>query len=340
MGCRCCKMIKSYIFEPEEIQSPRHTNETNSYKSDKQESSKSKGNQNSETPVHENELQSEELKRTENKNRYNSTREAYSNHKPALHKEGLGNCVEKSNSAHDDVSSCSGTHPLNPNTNQIKETTPCGNFSQSASSSFTYRTGDLCANGLSQTYEYAKECDPETDDHKKLGSEEPESSRDESSQSAENSSLTESAILDTHNDAIQLPDTDHHPHSNQIINCNALEKDSFSDNYTHSDQTSATIAINQGEDPSLGLPLHKKETFGSLDKALKTESVNVYVKEAIPDWTAPTALIAEDVKHINHKDTNGNTEEEEEEEDAEVAEALAALEAATAGEDYEEDDEY
>lgn len=338
MGCRCCKMIQSYIFDPEEVQSPRHTNEINSYKPDKQDSNISKGNQNSGTLVHKNELQNEVLKRTENKNRINNTKEAFWNHgRTALHEEGIGNCVEKSDNAHNGVNSCSSTYPIpNPNINQVKETSTHENNSQSASS-LANRTGDLYTNGLSQPSESGKERDPETGSHKKPDSEEAESSLDEYSPSTgENNSLTESAILDTQNDAIQLPDTDHH----QTINYNALEKDSFSDNYTHSDQNAESIVINKGEDPGPSLPLHMKENYDSLDKVLKTECINVHVKEDMPDGIASKGLIKEEeVKHTNHKDINGKIEEEEEE-DADVAEALAALEAATAGEDYEEDDEY
>uniref|UniRef100_A0A8C0JE73 Chromosome 4 open reading frame 19 n=1 Tax=Chelonoidis abingdonii TaxID=106734 RepID=A0A8C0JE73_CHEAB len=269
MGCRCCKMIQSYFFDPDDVQSSRYPNEVNSYKPDKQDSNKFKGDQNSETPVHKNELQNDELKRTENKNKLNSTKEAFWNHRgTALDKEGLGNCVEN----------------------------------QSAK---------------------------------------PECSIDENSPSAgENSSLTESAILETQNDAIQLPDLDYLSRGSQTRNYHAPEKDSFSDNYTHSDQNAEYIVINKGEGPSLSLPLHMKENYDSVEEALKTESVNVCVKEDMPDSIASEGLITEarEEKHINHKEINGKIEEEEE--DAEVAEALAALEAATAGEDYEEDEEY
>ncbi|EMP35879.1 Putative protein C4orf19 [Chelonia mydas] len=334
----------SYIFDPEDVQSSRYPNEVNSYKPDKQDGNKFKGDQNNETPVHKNELQNDELKRTENKNRFNNTKEAFWNHKgTALHEEGLGNCIEKSDNAHSGVNSCSGTHPFpNHNTNRIKETIRHGNSSQSASSSLANRTRDLCTNGLSLPNESGKDCDPETGNHKKPDSEEPERSRDENSQSAgENSSLTESAILETQNDAIQLPDLDYLPRDSQTRNYNAPEKDSFSDNYTHSDQNAASIVINKGEDPGLSLPLHMKENYDSVEKGLKTEFVNVCVKEDMPDGLASEGLIteAQEEKHINHKEINGKIEEEEEE-DAEVAEALAALEAATAGEDYEEDEEY
>ncbi|XP_067407677.1 uncharacterized protein C4orf19 homolog [Emydura macquarii macquarii] len=342
MGCRCCKMIQSYIFDPEEVQSPRHINEVNNYKPDKQDSNKFKGHQNSETLVHKNERQNDELKRTENKNRLNSTTEAFWNHRrTALHEEGLGNCVEKSDNAINGVNSHSGTQPIpNPSANRIKETTTHGNSSQSASSSLANSTRDLYTNGLSQPNESGKESDPEEGDHKKPASEEPESSLDENSQSAEeNLSLTESAILETQNDAIQLPDMNYPQHGSQTRNYNTFEKDTFSDNYTHSDQNAESIGINK--DPDLSLPLHMKENYDSLDKALKIESVNVCVKEDMPDGTASEGLIteAQEAKHINHKEINGKIEEEEEE-DAEVAEALAALEAATAGEDYEEDNEY
>uniref|UniRef100_A0A8C8S0A8 Chromosome 4 open reading frame 19 n=1 Tax=Pelusios castaneus TaxID=367368 RepID=A0A8C8S0A8_9SAUR len=338
MGCRCCKIIQSYILDPEDIQSPRYINEVNNYKPDKQDNSKLKGHQNSETQVHKNDLQDDELKRTENKNRLNSTKEAFrDNRRSDLHEDDLGNHVEKSDNAINGVNSCSGMHLIpNPNTNRIEETTIHGNSSQSASSSLANSTRDLYTSELSQPNESGKESDPEEGDYKKPASEEPESSLDEKSQSGgKNLSLTESTILETQNNAIQ-PDLQH---GSQTRNSNTFEKDNFSDNYTHSDQNAESIVINKDHD--LNLPLHMKEHCDSLDRALKTEFVNVCVKEDMPDGIASEGLIrgAQEAKHITHKEINGKIEEEEEE-DAEVAEALAALEAATAGEDYEEDYEY
>ncbi|XP_020141900.1 PDCD10 and GCKIII kinases-associated protein 1 [Microcebus murinus] len=48
MGCRCCKMIQSYLFDPVQVPSPGYVNEVNSCKLDEDDTVKLKGKQSSE----------------------------------------------------------------------------------------------------------------------------------------------------------------------------------------------------------------------------------------------------------------------------------------------------
>ncbi|XP_025949539.2 uncharacterized protein C4orf19 homolog [Dromaius novaehollandiae] len=328
MGCRCCKMIQSYIFDPEEVQSPGYTHEVNSYKQDEQDSNKFKFKQNSEIQEHRNELRKDKLKRTESKNQVNCTKETLWNHRGnAFQEDGLVKCVAKLAVAVNGGNSCAGTHPsLNSNRSPMKEASEQGTSSLSAeSSSASIRDFYIKPNQSGQKF------DLETGNHSKSACKEPDSIQGRNCHPAgENTSLIGSAILETQNNAIQLPDVDYPQNGSQTRNY--VEKDSFSVNHAHSDQNTRPSA-KQDPDLYLTLPLHMKE---SSTEPFKTYSVSL--SEDIPDGIIAKTLrkAAQAPTDPDHKDINGEIEEE----DAEVAAALAALEAATAGEDLEDDDEY
>ncbi|KFQ82845.1 Uncharacterized protein C4orf19, partial [Phoenicopterus ruber ruber] len=302
MGCRCCKMIQSYIFDPEEVQSPGCIHEVNSYKHNQQGSNKSKFKENSEIQEHKNELQKDELNRTENKTQVNNTKETLWNHND-FQEDGLVKRVAKLDVAVNGGNSCTGVHPmLNPTTNPVKEASEQGPSSQSAESPSASNR----------------------DFYTKLNS-----IQDGNSWSTDDSNfLKGSAILETQNNAIQLPDIDYPQNGNQTRNY--VEKDSFSVNCAHSDQNTGPSAI-QDRDLCVTPPLPMKE---SSIEPFKTDSTGL--SEGMPGGITAVAVtkVAQAPTHPNHKDINGEIEEE----DAEVAAALAALEAATAGEDLEDDD--
>uniref|UniRef100_A0A8C9KMD8 Uncharacterized protein n=1 Tax=Panthera tigris altaica TaxID=74533 RepID=A0A8C9KMD8_PANTA len=75
MGCKCCKMIQSYLFDPVQVPSSGYVNEVNSCKVDEGGAGKWKGKQGSQVPGHQNELQSEGLKRTASRGRAGSGQE-------------------------------------------------------------------------------------------------------------------------------------------------------------------------------------------------------------------------------------------------------------------------
>ncbi|XP_019382138.1 PREDICTED: uncharacterized protein C4orf19 homolog [Gavialis gangeticus] len=340
MGCRCCKMIKSYIFDPEEAQSSGYINEINRYKQDEQNSNKFICKQNSEIQVSKTKLQNYDIKRIENKNRLNSTKDALWNPGgPALQEDGLGNYVANSGVAVNGVSSCTGgVHSIpNPSTNQMKETSTHGNSTQQEESSSANTTRDFYTKGLSQPNKPGKERNLETGHHGKPACVKPDSIQDKNSQSTvENIFLTESAILETQNDAIQLADLDYAQNNSQTSHYYDVKNDIFLDKCTHSDEKADSVGINKEKDLSLSALV--KDSSASLDKAMKTESVNVYFPEDMPDGIISVSFMraTREAKNINCEEVNGEIEEE----DAEVAEALAALAAATAGEDFEDDDEY
>lgn len=328
MGCRCCKMIQSYIFDPEEVQSPGCIHEVNSYKRDEQSSNKFKFKQNSEIQDHKNELQKDELNGTEHKNRVNSTQGTLGNHRgDAFQEDGLGRCVAKLDVAVNGGSSCTGAHPsFGPNTNPVKEASEQGTSSQSAEPP-SASTRDF----YTQSNEHGQELDLGVGGHKKAARNEPNSIQDGKAQAAEDSVfLRGTAMLETQNNTIQLPDIDYHQNVNRLRNY--VEKDSFPDNCARSDQVTRPSAT-QVQGLCVTPPSRTKES--SIEPS-KTDSAGLSedVLDGITATAVTTALQAP--PHPSHKDINGEIEEE----DAEVAAALAALEAATAGEDLEDDDEY
>nr|XP_009671641.1 PREDICTED: uncharacterized protein C4orf19 homolog isoform X1 [Struthio camelus australis] len=328
MGCRCCKMIQSYIFDPEEVQPSGYNHEANSYKQDEQDSNKFKFKQNSEIQEHNNELPKDELKRTENKNQVNITKETLWNHRGnAFQEDGLAKRVAKLDVTVNGGNSCAGAHPsLNPSISPMKEASEQGTSSLSAESS-SASTRDF----HTKPNESGQKFDLEADSHSKSAYKKPDNIQDGNFHSAEeNLSLIGSAILQTQNNTIQLPDVDYPQNGSETRNY--VEKDSFSVSYVHLDQNTRPSA-KQDQDLYLTLPLHMKE---SSTEPFKTYSASL--GEDIPDGITAKALTkaAQASTHADHKDINGEIEEE----DAEVAAALAALEAATAGEDLEDDEEY
>uniref|UniRef100_A0A8C3QGM7 Chromosome 4 open reading frame 19 n=1 Tax=Cyanoderma ruficeps TaxID=181631 RepID=A0A8C3QGM7_9PASS len=324
MGCRCCKMIQSYIFDPEEVQSPGCIPEVNSYKHNEQGSNISKFKENSENEERENEFQKDEANKTENKNPVNSTTETVWNHRGSDSQEdGLVKCAAKLDVAVNGGNSCAQHSMLNPNTSPVKETSEKGTSSQSEASSASNRDFYTKSNRSGQ------ELDLETGSQSKAASNVPNSIPD--SQSAEDSIfLKGNSILETENNTIKLPDIDYPQNGNQTGNY--IEKDGFSVNLAHSDQNTSASAI-QGQDLWVIPPLPLKE---SSIEPLKTDSASLSESLTAGITTVAVTKVSQAPTHTNHKDVNGGIEEE----DAEVAAALAALEAATAGEDLEDDDEY
>ncbi|KFO91994.1 Uncharacterized protein C4orf19, partial [Buceros rhinoceros silvestris] len=303
MGCRCCKMIQSYIFDPEEVRSPGCIHEVNSYKHNEQGSNESKFKENSEIQEHNNELQKDELNRTENKNQVNSTKTPWNHGDNDFQEDGLVKCVAKPDVAVNGGNSCTPgiCSVLNPSTNIVKEASEQGTSSHSEASSDSNRDFHNKANSI----------------------------QDENPNSAEDSIfLKGSAILETQNHAIQLPDADYPQNGNQTRNY--VGKDSFSVHCAHSDQNAGHSAI-ENQDLCVAPPSPMKQ---SSIEPFKTAST--CLSKGITGGTIAVAVsrAAEALTYPNCKDMNGETEKE----DAEVAAALAALEAATAGEDLEDDD--
>ncbi|XP_058660080.1 uncharacterized protein C4orf19 homolog isoform X1 [Ammospiza caudacuta] len=321
MGCRCCKMIQSYIFDPEEVQSSGCIHEVNSYKHNEQGSNKSKFKENSENEEPKNELQQDEINKTENKNPVNSTTETLRNHRGNDSQEdGLVKRAAKLDVAVNGGNSCAQHSMLNPNTSPVKESSEKGTSSQSEASPASNRDFHTESNRSGQ------ELDPERGSQSKAASNSiPES------QSAGDSIFREgNSTLETVNNTIKLPDIDYPQNGNQTGNC--VEKDSFSVNCIHSDQNTGTSAI-QDQDLHAIPPWPVKE---SSIEPFRTDSASLSESLAAGIIAVAATKVPQAPTHTNNREANGGIEEE----DAEVAAALAALEAATAGEDVEDDDEY
>ncbi|XP_014726497.1 PREDICTED: uncharacterized protein C4orf19 homolog isoform X3 [Sturnus vulgaris] len=285
MGCRCCKMIQSYIFDPEEGQSSGCIHEVNSYKHKEQGSNKSKFKENSENEEPKNELQKDE--------------------------DGPVKCAAKLDVAVNGGNSCAQHSMLNPNTSPVKETSEKGNSSQSEASSASNRDFYTKSNRSGQ------EPDLETGSQSKAASNVPNSIPD--SQSAEDSIfLKGNSILETENNAIRLPDIDYPQNGHQTGNY--VEKDSFSVNCAHSDQNTGASAIQQ-QDLHVIPPLPAKE---SSIEPLKTDSASLSESFTGGITAVAVTKVAQAPPHTNHKDVNGGIEEEDAEVAAALAALDAA----------------
>ncbi|KFQ29774.1 Uncharacterized protein C4orf19, partial [Merops nubicus] len=325
MGCRCCKMIQSYIFDSEEVQSPGCIHEVNSYKYNEQGSNTSKFKENNETQQHRNKLQKDELNRAENTNRVNNTKETLWNQEGNdFQEDGLVKCAAKPDVAVNGGNSCAGAHPvLSPNANAVPDASEQGTSSQPEASSASNR--DL----YTKPNRPGPELDLAAGRQRKEASNEPNSIQDKNSGSAEGSTFFNGSItLETQNNAIQLPDTDYPQNGNQTRNY--VKKESSSVSCAHSGQNHGLSAI-PGQDLRVTLPSPVEENS---IQSFKTASTSPSEGMTGGDTAVAVTKVAQAPPHPNHRDTNGETEEE----DAEVAAALAALEAATAGEDVEDDD--
>ncbi|XP_074947797.1 PDCD10 and GCKIII kinases-associated protein 1 isoform X3 [Phalacrocorax aristotelis] len=327
MGCRCCKMIQSYIFDSEEVQSGC-IHEVNSYQHNEQGSYQSKFKENSEIQEHINELQKDELNRTENKPQVNSTKETLWNHRGHdFQDDSLVTRVAKLDVAVNGGNSCTGVHPmLSPNTNPGKEASEQGPSSQSVESP-SASNRDF----YTKLYGSGQDLDLEAGRQRKAACKKPNNIQDETSQSGDDSIfLKGGAILETQNNAIQLPDIDYPQNGDETRNY--VEKDSSSVNCAHPDQDTRPSAT-QDQDFCVTPPSSIKE---SSIEPFKPDSASL--SESTPGVIAAMAVtkVAQAPTRPDHTGIKGEIEEE----DAEVAAALAALDAATAGEDLEDEDEY
>ncbi|XP_060102231.1 uncharacterized protein C4orf19 homolog [Heteronotia binoei] len=314
MGCRCCKIIQSYIFDPQDVQTQGYINEINNYKFDTQDGRKFKGKPSVEIQVHKNELQSDESQPSIHRNKLNNAKEAVRNQRnAALQEDGLSNRHEKS------YIHINGVHPYsnlksNHNTNQNKE---AGRHACSAK-------------GLSQP----KECSDANleAEHPKQPLAATESSQyRQSLTTGENGSATQSATLEAHSNDICSPGPDVSKHASQQ---RVAGSESPSNNHMHSTQsTEPTVSNEDGDWASC-----EANRCDSGDRACRTGTLNGCVKDkTVSDSYSPRPRPEASLEagQVCCGEMNGEFEEE----DADIAEALAALEAATAGEEFEEEEE-
>ncbi|XP_030047143.1 PDCD10 and GCKIII kinases-associated protein 1 isoform X2 [Microcaecilia unicolor] len=266
-------------------------------------------------------LQNEEQKITANNNKLSHLEAGYRNYGSDVHEEGVGNCVDKCDTAINGLVSNSLCYQvLNYDSKQMKET---GNDAHLTPFSESVVPGDFETRTLSHYNSSGRGSVPEVDASVDLASEEPESIQNESSVSTEeNNSLTESAILEMPNATIVV--------QNGILNdyCQA--------GYSNRRDSEQDMEFPVWKCHTLYLSLDNNGVLDRYEGRNQNELSDVYFKEGLypgGQWVEPVMVDEGVAEDFSSEELNGMDIE-----DADVAEALAALEAATAGED--EDEEY
>ncbi|XP_042324918.1 uncharacterized protein C4orf19 homolog [Sceloporus undulatus] len=310
MGCRCCKMLQSYIFDPQEVQTSDYITEITNCKFDEQDGGKFKSKLINDIPVHKNKLQNSEVQTAANRNKLNSTKDAVQNHRgTALHEEGLGNSIEK----------CNGIHSYpNLNTNHSAHL-----YSNELSNSSVKRVSEP------QTYDNHETIKNEGPPKLLLGTAQTVHLK-ESQRTDENTSSIQGAIQDGQSNLSGPSDP------SDIGKLRAVKSKNPSSHHTHAEQSTECTDVSQH---SRDLPSWESKSCDSRGKTCRTGLLNPCFEDKMAsDIMSPgtKAGAVSEAKYDGHEEVNGELEVE----DADVAEALAALEAATAGEDSEEEEGY
>ncbi|XP_068924766.1 uncharacterized protein C4orf19 homolog [Petaurus breviceps papuanus] len=309
MGCRCCKMIQSYLFDPIHAPPAGYINEVNSYKPEEEDGVDLKGKENSEILVHKNDLQKEELQRTDAKNRLNSTQEPFWHHRgPLIHEDRSRDSMTKTDTTTlNGIGSNTDVSPdVNPSLSQEKEITP--HESGSGSLASAKNDGDPVEH-------FVQESDPGTKEPMLQATEETQVILNGDSQTSgeDASSPGSNHMLEAQHHIIQLPVPDYPQVEVQVINEMVDENYCFLSNHIQAEPMDRVDYANA--DHFSDLSFSKRRSWDSLNEAIKTEALTINLSEDVCDHASDWSP---------------------EQEDAAVAEALAALEAATAGEDGEE----
>ncbi|CAK6433239.1 unnamed protein product [Pipistrellus nathusii] len=315
MGCRCCKMIHSYLFDPVQVPSPGYVNEVSSCKLDEEDTVKLKGKQSGEVPVHRNDLQREGLRRTGSRGRRAEPQE------PCWPPQGPpppgdtagGPCADKTGGAINGIGPAGDPGPPQDGTGSRASTAN----SVPPAHPFPERGG-------------AGETDPALGDTRVVWD-------GDSRVSPE----AECPAGDVPDPVPRIPAPDYPPHQGpagdhvdhggkeEVLQGHTEEEEEQEE----SPEEARPGAGEQGPDLPLSFP--GKRSWGSVNGAVAAEALSVHLEEGDPTPVADGRSGREDARGAPG---GGEAEEEEEEEDAEVAEALAALAAATAGEDVDDAD--
>ncbi|KAL1789445.1 hypothetical protein HispidOSU_001585 [Sigmodon hispidus] len=311
MGCRCCKMIQSYFFDPVQVPSPGFVNEVNNCKLEEDDTVRLKGTQNSEVGLPRNVLHAGSLSKTEKRDstaglpRQGPLPQEDSEEKPCTEKHGIVNGISPTGTLHLGRS---------PRPHQVDS----GSW---ASSSWA---GTIDSTHPAQPFleeENGRKQSHTLEETQKVG-------REDCRAPAE--------VLTVADHILHIPAPDY-PQlwSPTVDNEDPEEKDYLFEN--HSEVESLPGIHSRVSEQGLSLPFSLKRSWDSLNEAVTTEVLNAYFKEESP--IHPTSVVDSRNEHQEIPHTyNGDRDGSGVDEDAEVAEALAALEAATAGEDADEAD--
>ncbi|XP_008588565.1 PREDICTED: uncharacterized protein C4orf19 homolog [Galeopterus variegatus] len=298
MGCRCCKMIQSYLFDPVQVPSPGYVNEVSSYKLD-EDTVKLKGKQSNEVLVHKNDLQSEGLKRTESRGK-TAVPQALPQGDT-----GGGHCADKTGTAANGISPAAVLQP------------PEG-------------SGAGPANNVHPTQPFLEEEDSGKQGCVLPALEETPVMRNGDSRAP---SKAQHLAWEVQDHVFQIPAPDYPQLSGPAVDNVNLEKKDFFQIHTEDEPLEGICPRLVGHD--LNMPFSMKRSWDSLNEAVATEVLSVCFKEEGPGHAV--SVDSRDGQKDTYC-SSGDGGGEMVDEDAAVAEALAALEAATAGEDVDEAD--
>ncbi|XP_063166141.1 uncharacterized protein C4orf19 homolog [Candoia aspera] len=322
MGCKCCKMIKSYIFDPQEVQTAAYFSEINNYKSDEEDSGQFQCKQSNDIQVHKNELQNTETQLAANHCRLNHTKDALWNYSiPGLQEKGLGNSIEKCSI--NGIHSSSGMNLSPPhNKSQHKEINP-----QICSGQLPDSPGKR----VSQPKIRDKREILDTENHPKQSLEISDIVHREDSQSnAEPIFSTQCAIPELQGKDIHLDNPPSLPAASHAEQQRVVRNEHLSNHLVQINQSTESTTIIHNWNPSCC-------KSDEVDGVWRTGPLGICFEDKISTeilFGGNKGDPAQEARYDAHTKVNGELEE-----DADVAEALAALEAATAGEVFEEEEE-
>ncbi|XP_044098641.1 uncharacterized protein C4orf19-like [Neovison vison] len=313
MGCRCCKMIQSYLFDPVQVPSPGYVNELNSCKVDEGDTVKLKGKQSSQVVVHKNELQIEGLKRTASRGR------ACSGQEPHWSLPGQPPQGDTAGGHYAGKAGCA-INGISPALSPLKPTGDHGPHQGDR--------GLLPANSVAPTHPFPERGGLGQQDSALLASQETPAVQNGDSRAA---SRAEGPTVEVLDHDLQIPAPDYPPLWGSVVDKDdGEEKDCLSKSQTEEDPLAGTHP--RAGEHGLNMPFPLKRSWDSLNEAVTTEGLSVCFKEE---------AVAQANSRTEREDSRGSPHEpggDADDEDAAVAEAPAALEAATAGEDVDMDE--
>ncbi|XP_003411435.1 uncharacterized protein C4orf19 homolog [Loxodonta africana] len=312
MGCRCCKMIQSYLFDPVQMPSPGYVNEISSCKLDEDDIIQLKDKQCSEVLVHKNDLHNEGLKRTESQSRTTSFQELCRPHQGPLPQRDPGgnHCVEKTDDA---VNGVGPAAALQPPGNPRSQHSDRGSLASTANDN-VHPALPFLEGGGARKQDGVLPASEETQVVQNGGSRAP--------------SKAEIHALGVQDHVLEIPAPDY-PQlwGSAVDSVDHEEKDCLFQNHVE-DEPRKQIFL-----PNLNMTCMSR-SWDSLNEGVAAEVLSVCFKEEDPAPAEPVVDPGNGREDVHG--SNGGRNGEMVDEDAAVAEALAALEAATAGEDIDE----
>ncbi|XP_041527478.1 uncharacterized protein C4orf19 homolog [Microtus oregoni] len=309
MGCRCCKMIHSYLFDPVQVPSPGFVNEVSSCKLE-EDTVRLKGTQNSEFEVPRNALHAGSLSKPENRDNISGLP-----HQGPLPQEDSEErrCAEKQGIVNG-ISPTASLHLVRPHQDDGGSwaSSPWAGSIDSAHPAQPFLEGEDCRK---QSHTVPTSEETQTVGH--------------------GDCRAPAEVLAVADHILHIPAPDY-PQlwSPTVDGGDPEEKDYLFEN--HSEVEPLPAIHPSMSEQGLNLPFSLKRSWDSLNEAGPTEVLNVCFKEEGPAHP-PSVVDSRSEREVPHT-YNGDRDRVMVDEDAEVAEALAALEAATAGEDADEAD--